>query len=110
MATELTTQAAIQERTAIRREHGLYTTRKPGKVPPADSPTRPALARLWRAAHVATTKRPKARTFTHAGRRFGVVYAGDRLYVTDWQTRALLVRHPASLLTLQEIIEPWVQP
>ena len=106
MQTSPAAPAVMPELIEIRRESWRYTCSKPGRVPPADSPTRPALARLWRAAHAAVTKRPNARTFTHAGWRFGVVYADDRLCVIDWPTRAMLVRHSVSLLKLQEILEP----
>lgn len=110
MKTIPTAPGVTPELIEIRRESWRYTCSKPGRVPPADSPTRPALARLWRAAHAAVSKRPNARTFMHAGWRFGVVYAGDRLYVIDWRSRAMLVRHPASLLKLQEVLERGAQP
>lgn len=88
----------------IRREARDYATRKPGKVPPADSPSRPHLARLWRMAQVATTKRRNAKTFSYAGLRFGVVYLDRSLCVFDMGTREILVRHPTALLSLMDVL------
>lgn len=88
----------------IRREARDYATRKPGKVPPADSPSRPHLARLWRRAHMATTKRRNAKTFSYAGLRFGVVYLDRSLCVFDMGTREILVRHPTALLSLMDVL------
>ncbi len=84
---------------ALRRESNDYTHKKPGHVPPADSPTRPELARLWLAAHRKTCKRP-VRTFTYCGGKFVVVYVGDALCVMDWAWRRLLVRPPTSMAAL----------
>lgn len=89
---------------ALRHESWLYTCRKPGKVPPADSPSRPALAVLWKAAHSAATKRRNLRTFGHCGHRFGVVYFGSQLCVMDWATRAILVRPPTSMAALTDVL------
>ena len=89
---------------ALRHESWLYTCRKPGKVPPADSPNRPALARLWEAAHSAATKRRNLRTFGHCGHRFGVLYLGGQLCVMDWATRAILVRPPTSMAALADVL------
>ena len=89
---------------AVRREARDYATRKPGKVPPADSPSRPHLARLWRLAHVATTKRRNAKTFSYAGLRFGVVYLDRSLCVFDMGTREILVRQPTALLSLMDVL------
>lgn len=88
----------------LRHESWLYTSRKPGKVPPADSPSRPALALLWEAAHSATNKRRNLRTFGHCGHRFGVVYLGSHLCVMDWATRAILVRPPTSMAALADVL------
>lgn len=90
--------------TALRRESWDYSSRKPGRVPPADSPTRPALASLWMAAHVAATKRRRLRTFKYAGHKFGVVYLDDLLYVMDWGRRRLLVRPPTSFAALHDVL------
>lgn len=89
---------------ALRRELWLYTSRKPGKVPPADSPSRPALAALWSAAHQAATKRENLRTFGYCGHRFGIVYLNDSLCVIDWITRRILVRSPSSMAALGEVL------
>ena len=88
----------------IRREAWEYAARKPGKLPPADSPSRPHLARLWRLAHVATTKRQNAKTFSYAGLRFGVVYWDSSLCVFDMGTREILVRQPTSMGSLMEVL------
>lgn len=88
----------------IRREAWNYAVRKPGKVPPADSPSRPHLARLWRLAHVATTKRPKAKTVSYIGLRFGLVYWDSSLCVFDMATREILVRQPTSMLSLMDVL------
>lgn len=89
---------------AIRREAWIYSNRKPGRVPPADSPNRPALAWLWRAAYLATTKRRRVRTFAYHGLKFGVVYVGDQLCVMDWGTRHILVRPPTSTAALGVVL------
>ena len=100
--------AAPEERQAtlvgIRREAWDYALKKPGKVPPADSPSRPHLAKLWDRANRATLKRRHLRTFTHAGWRFGVVFLDEKLCVFDWGTRQLLVRHPGSMDALAELL------
>lgn len=88
----------------IRREAWHYASKKPGKVPPADSPSRLHLARLWHAAYRATLKRPRLRSFAHAGGRFGIVYLHEKLCVFDWASRALLVRHPGKMETLVELL------
>ena len=90
---------------AIRREAWDYTARKPGKVPPADSPSRPHLARLWHLAYVATTKRRNAKTVSYAGLRFGVVYWDRSLCVLDLGTCNVLVRAPASLPYLLSLLD-----
>lgn len=88
----------------LRRESWDYSCRKPGKVPPADSPTRPALAALWMAAYSASTKRKRLRTFSYAGHRFGIVYLDDLLYVIDWGPRRMLVRPPTSFAALHDVL------
>lgn len=87
---------------AIRREAWDYATRKPGKVPPADSPTRPNLARLWLVAYRHSCKRT-VRTFTHHGYKYGIVYVGGSLCVMDWTWRRLLVKPPTSMTALHTI-------
>jgi hypothetical protein len=88
---------------ALYRESNIYSQKKPGHVPPADSPTRPELARLWFVAHQHTRKR-KVRTFTYCSHKFGVVYVGDGLCVMDWEWRRLLVRPPTSMEALQALV------
>lgn len=88
----------------LRRESWGYTSRKPGKVPPADSPSRPALAALWKAAHRAVTRRRNLRTFTYSGHRFGIVFLGNQLCVLDWGTCIVLVRPPISMASLSEVL------
>lgn len=92
-------------RSAISRETWFYAMRKPGKVPPADSPSRPQLAWLWRAAHLVTLRRPHARTFTYAGAKFGIVSVSGQPHVFDWGTRELLVRPPNSFQALDDLLE-----
>lgn len=88
---------------ALRHESNAYSQKKPGHVPPADSPTRPNLAWLWLAAYRKLCKRP-ARTFTHHGYKFGVVFVGDdSLYVMDLAMQRLLVKPPASMTALCSI-------
>jgi len=89
---------------AIRRESWYYLMRKPGRVPPADSPNRPALARLWSTAYSISLYRRKMRTFTYGGKKFGVVYIDDTLCVMDWATRSVLVRAPSSLPALADML------
>lgn len=88
----------------LRRESWDYTIRKPGKVPPADSPSRPALAALWKAAHRAVARRRNLRTFSYSGHRFGIVFLGNQLCVLDWSTCMLLVRPPISMASLREVL------
>lgn len=85
---------------AARRELWLYQLEKPTRVPPADSPNRPALARLWWACDQAVKRRPKLRTFTYSGVRFGVVYVGTRLGVVDLGGLRVMVLAPGSQHTL----------
>lgn len=87
---------------AMRRESNTYTDNKPGRVPPADSPNRPELARLWLAAFRLSQKR-QLRTFTYCGAKFGVVYIGESLCAMDWAWRKVLVKPPASMAALLTI-------
>ena len=103
-------QPAPPELIEIRRELWRYTSNKPNKAPPADSPSRPMLARLWWAAHLTIQRKPQQRTFTLWGIRFGVVYVGERLGVLDLVGRRVLVLSPASLTALLEIINPQEVP
>lgn len=89
---------------AIRREAQDYSTRKPGKVPPADSPSRPHLARLWSVAYLASIKRRGVKTVKYAGLRFGVVYWDRSLCIFDLGTREILVRQPNSILSLMDMV------
>lgn len=88
---------------ALRRESNTYSQAKPGRVPPADSRTRPNLARLWLVAYEHSCKR-RVRTFTHHGFKFGIVYAGESLCVMDWEWRMLLVKPPTSMTALHAIV------
>jgi hypothetical protein len=89
----------------LRRELWAYLQKKPRHVPPADSPSRPGLARLWMAAHHATLKRPQAKSFGYCGLRFGIVFIGENLLcVVDLQRRTLLVRPPSSMVYLVDIV------
>lgn len=87
-----------------RRELWRYQSDKPNKVPPADSPNRPALARLWWACYQAAKRRPGLRTFKYCGVRFGVVFVGNRMGVMDMQRRSLLVLAPGSKYALATIL------
>lgn len=87
-----------------RRELWRYQSAKPNKVPPADSPNRPALARLWWACHQAAKRRPKLRTFSYCGVRFGVVFVGHRMGVMDMRGRNVMVLAPGSKYTLATIL------
>lgn len=88
----------------LRRESWGYSNRKPGKVPPADSPSRPTLAALWMAAHSAASKRKNLRTFSYSGHKFGIVFLDDLLCVVDWGTRRMLVRPPTSFAALYNVL------
>lgn len=90
----------------IRRELWRYTSNKPNKAPPADSQSRPLLARLWWAAHQAIQRNPQQRTFTLWGIRFGVVFVGERLGVLDIRGRRVLVLSPTSITALAAIVNP----
>ena len=89
---------------AVRREAWRYVSNKPGKLPPADSPSRPHLARLWHRAHQAVKKRRNAKTVSYQGHRFGIVYMDASLCVFDLDTRSILVRHPTSLASLFDVL------
>lgn len=89
---------------AIRRESFDYRNKKPNRIPPADSPNRPELARLWAAAFAASIKRRNLKTFTYCGGRYGVVYVDCLLCVLDWRTRRVLVKPPASMAALAVVI------
>ncbi len=93
----------------VRREAWRYGCQKPGRVPAADSPNRPALARLWLAAYLAAMRRRNLRTFMYAGAKFGIVYIGSKLCVFEWQTRSILVRNPTSFEALAAVIG-WPTP
>lgn len=84
---------------AMRRESNTYSQARPGRVPPADSRTRPNLARLWLVAYGHSCKR-KVRTFTHHGSKFGIVYVGDSLCVLDFVWQRVLVKPPTSMTAL----------
>jgi hypothetical protein len=88
----------------IRRESWLYTCKKPHRAPPADSPNRPMLARLWWEAHQVNQRKPKRRTFTLWGVRFYLVYVGERLGVLHG--RSVLVLAPTSETALDAIVNP----
>lgn len=95
---------AVTALEVIRFEAWEYAQRKPGRVPPADSPNRPALARIWRAAYLVAAKRRRVRTFTYEGNRFGVVYMGNQLCVMDLDTQRILVRPPTSSVVLKKVL------
>ncbi len=88
----------------IQRELWRYSDKKPNRAPPADSPNRPRLARLWWAAYQATQRNPQQRTFKLWGIRFGLVFVGERLGVLDIRERRILVLSPGSMAVLSEII------
>jgi hypothetical protein len=89
---------------AIRRELYDYQQKRPGRVPPADSPSRPELARLWAAAFSKYTKRANLKTFSYRGHRYGVVFIDHLLCVMDWKTRRALVKSPVSMTTLADVL------
>lgn len=95
---------ALEPLVDIQRESSDYKGGKRGRIPPADSPTRPQLARLWMAAHTLATNRQKLKTFTHHGHRYGVIYIDSQLCVMDWQTRRVLVKPPTSMTELGSIV------
>jgi hypothetical protein len=74
----------------VRREAWRYGCQKPGRVPAADSPNRPALARLWLTAYLAAMRRRNLRTFMYAA-------------------RSILVRNPTSFEALEAVIG-WPTP
>jgi hypothetical protein len=89
---------------AIRRELYDYQHKRPGRVPPADSPSRPGLARLWDAAFSQYTKRKNLKTFTYRGHRYGVIFIDHLLCVMDWKTRRVLVKPPSSMAALTGVL------
>lgn len=103
----------IERRTAnyLRHESIMYSQTKPGRIPPADSPNRPELARLWLAAYRHSCKR-RVHTFTYFGHKFGVAYVGESLCVIDLAWRKVLVKPPTSMTALAAIVgnEKMVHP
>ena len=89
---------------AIRREVWQYQSKKPGRVPPADSPNRPYSAWLWNKANAVIHSRPKARTFTYVGYKFQLVWMAGQLCVLDLCTRQLLVKTPTSHKALHKVL------
>lgn len=89
---------------ALWHESNIYSHKKPGRIPPADSPSRPNLARLWAAAFAASNKRRNLKTFTYCGTRYGIVYVDHLLCVLDWRTRRVLVKPPSSPAALAAIL------
>lgn len=87
---------------ALRNESNAYSQKKPGHIPPADSPNRPNLARLWLVASKKVGKRT-VRTFTHHGLQFGIVYAGESLCVIDLRWQKILVKPPSSMTAVHRI-------
>jgi hypothetical protein len=88
---------------AMRRESNTYSDNRPGRVPPADSPNRPELARLWLVALRLSQKR-QIRTFTYCSAKFGIVYIGEALCVMDLAWRRVLVKPPTSMAALSTIL------
>lgn len=84
----------------IRRESWKYSSAKPSRVPPANSPNRPAMALLWKSAQAAMNHIPDLSKFKHFGHEFGIVYLGDMPCVIDLETRRVLVRPPTLPLAL----------
>lgn len=81
---------------SIRRELMEYAIQKPGRVPSADSPNRPALGRLWKAADAATSNNRRQCVFKYLGCDFLIVYMGGRMAVLDLRTHNIVVRAPFS--------------
>lgn len=79
---------------SIRRESWKYSIQKPDRVPPANSPSRPALAKLWETAQKALGHVSDVKTFNHCGHEFGIFYLGETPCVVDMETRHILVRSP----------------
>lgn len=104
MPVQTRDQDASRITLAIRCESFDYWHKKPGRIPPADSPNRPHLARLWAAAFSASIKRRNLKTFTYCGDRYGVVYVDCLLCVLDWRTRRVLVKPPSSMAALAAIV------
>ena len=57
-------------------------------------------------AYNAAKRRPKLRTFTYCGKKFGIVYIDTQLCVMDWTHRTVLVRPPTSLTSLVFMLAP----
>lgn len=106
LTPNITAERARSTLIAIRREAWLYDGRKPGKVPPADSPNRPELARLWATAYRLSLRPRKVRTFTYHGSKFGVIYIGSALCVMEWGSRAVLVKAPSTMAALAMVLNP----
>lgn len=87
---------------SIRRESWKYSIQKPDRVPPANSPSRPALASLWEAAQRALNHVSDLQTFKHCGHSFGIFFLGEKPCVVDLETRRILVRSPTLARELVE--------
>lgn len=75
----------------IAQEAERYTAKKPRRVPPAESPTRPALASLWAAGQAALARRPLARQFVYEGTLYAFIAVGGRRCVFRVKDAMVLV-------------------
>lgn len=76
------------------RESDAYRAIKSRAVPPADSPNRPTLERLYRYAVSVRDRNPKALHFSIEGVRYDIVWEGYRLCVMHKDTNRVLVGAP----------------
>ena len=88
------TEQSLKVLTTLQEETRLYNCKEKIRVPPADSPNRPALERLWRDAYLTVHKNNQAKTFSFRGIEFGIVWFGDLLAVMCPQSHKILVKAP----------------
>lgn len=78
----------------VMQESDAYLKEKPKKVPPANSPNRPTLEKLFQHAVSLYDRNPKGLYFTIEGVKYGIVFMGYMLAVMHMETHRILVRAP----------------
>ena len=77
-------------------ESNAYNYTHPLRVPPADSPNRPALKHLYATALAVLGKRPGAKWFVCDGVQYGIVWLSKRMCVVHRRTHRILVGAPGA--------------
>ncbi len=75
-------------------ESNAYAASKPRRIPPADSPNRPALEWLYKYAVWVRRNKPRAKKFTYERVRYAIFSVSDRMCVMHVQSARILVGAP----------------